>query len=194
MSRENLPTRTRILEATLKLLEDGEGSKVRMSDIAKAANVSRQAVYLHFPGRADLLTETTRYVDQINNIDALLQESRNASTGRERLVAWVDVWGNYIPKIYGVAKALLAMKDTDDEALTAWNDRMNAVREGCEAVITALQRDGALSPTLTEKEATDMLWTVLSVRSWEHLRQDCGWSQETYIEKMTIILERALVA
>ena len=194
MSRENLPTRTRILEATLKLLEDGEGSKVRMSDIAKAANVSRQAVYLHFPGRADLLTETTRYVDQINDIDALLQESRNASTGRERLVAWVDVWGNYIPKIYGVAKALLAMKDTDDEALTAWNDRMNAVREGCEAVITALQRDGALSPTLTEKEATDMLWTVLSVRSWEHLRQDCGWSQETYIEKTTIIVERALVA
>ena len=194
MSRESLPPRTRILEATLKLLEDGEGSKVRMSDIAKAANVSRQAVYLHFPGRADLLTETTRYVDQINDIDALLQESRNASTGRERLVAWVDVWGNYIPKIYGVAKALLAMKDTDDEALTAWNDRMNAVREGCEAVITALQRDGALSPTLTEKEATDMLWTVLSVRSWEHLRQDCGWSQETYIEKMTIILERALVA
>ena len=194
MSRENLPTRTRILEATLKLLEDGEGSKVRMSDIAKAANVSRQAVYLHFPGRADLLTETTRYVDQINDIDALLQESRNASTGRERLVAWVDVWGNYIPKIYGVAKALLAMKDTDDEALTAWNDRMNAVREGCEAVITALQRDGALNPTLTEKEATDMLWTVLSVRSWEHLRQDCGWSQETYIQKTTIILERALVA
>ena len=90
MSRENLPTRTRILEATLKLLEDGEGSKVRMSDIAKAANVSRQAVYLHFPGRADLLTETTRYVDQINDIDALLQESRNASTGRERLVAWVE--------------------------------------------------------------------------------------------------------
>ena len=194
MSRENLPTRTRILEATLKLLEDGEGSKVRMSDIAKAANVSRQAVYLHFPGRADLLTETTRYLDQINDIDALLQESRNASTGRERLVAWVDVWGNYIPKIYGVAKALLAMKDTDDEALTAWNDRMNAVREGCEAVITALQRDGALNPTLTEKEATDMLWTVLSVRSWEHLRQDCGWSQETYIEKTTIVLERALVA
>ena len=194
MSRENLPTRTRILEATLKLLEDGEGSKVRMSDIAKAANVSRQAVYLHFPGRADLLTETTRYVDQINDIDALLQESRNASTGRERLVAWVDVWGNYIPKIYGVAKALLAMKDTDDEALTAWNDRMNAVREGCEAVITALQRDGALNPTLTEKEATDMLWTILSVRSWEHLRQDCGWSQETYIQKTTIILERALVA
>ena len=194
MSRENLPTRTRILEATLKLLEDGEGSKVRMSDIAKAANVSRQAVYLHFPGRADLLTETTRYVDQINDIDALLQESRNASTGHERLVAWVDVWGNYIPKIYGVAKALLAMKDTDDEALTAWNDRMNAVREGCEAVITALQRDGALNPTLTEKEATDMLWTVLSVRSWEHLRQDCGWSQETYIEKTTIVLERALVA
>ena len=194
MSRENLPTRTRILEATLKLLEDGEGSKVRMSDIAKAANVSRQAVYLHFPGRADLLTETTRYVDQINDIDALLQESRNASTGRERLVAWVDVWGNYIPKIYGVAKALLAMKDTDDEALTAWNDRMNAVREGCEAVITALQRDGALNPTLTEKEATDMLWTVLSVRSWEHLRQDCGWSQKTYIEKTTIVLERALVA
>ncbi|MBL4878008.1 MAG: helix-turn-helix transcriptional regulator, partial [Hyphomonas sp.] len=56
MSSENLETREKIMRATWKLLEESGGSGVRMSDIAKAAGISRQAVYLHFPTRADLLT------------------------------------------------------------------------------------------------------------------------------------------
>ena len=48
MSSENLETREKIMRATWKLLEESGGSGVRMSDIAKAAGISRQAVYLHF--------------------------------------------------------------------------------------------------------------------------------------------------
>jgi AcrR family transcriptional regulator len=49
MSSEMNPTRGRILDSTLQLLESGGGSQVRMSDIARQAGVSRQAVYLHYP-------------------------------------------------------------------------------------------------------------------------------------------------
>jgi AcrR family transcriptional regulator len=83
MSSENPDTRTRILESAWKLLEAGGGSEVRMSDIAKDAGISRQAVYLHFPKRADLLIATTRYIDEVNDIDARLAASRGAATGVE---------------------------------------------------------------------------------------------------------------
>ena len=74
-------TRSRILEAAWKLLEDGAGGEVRMSDIAKKTGISRQAVYLHFPSRADLLIAVTRYIDEANEIDARLAASRSAATG-----------------------------------------------------------------------------------------------------------------
>jgi len=181
MSSEKNPTRDRILKSTWQLLESGEGSAVRMSDIAKAAKISRQALYLHFPNRAELLVVTTKYLDEVHDIETKLIPSRTAQSGVERLRLWVEVWGNYIPTIYGVAKALMAMKDSDAEAAAAWNDRMQAVRHGCAAVVAALAADGALRDDLSEEEATDFLWTLQSVRTWEQLRLDCGWTQEAYL-------------
>ena len=181
MTDENRTTRDRILQATLDLLQAGGGSGVRMSDIARAVGISRQALYLHFPNRADLLVAASRHIDAQNEVDRRLVPSRTAATGRERLDAWVSAFGNYIPVIHGVAKALLAMKDTDEAAQTAWNDRMQAVREGCAAAVDALARDGELTGDMTPEEATDWLWMLLSVRNWEHFCRDCGWPQERYI-------------
>ncbi len=181
MSSEGRGTRARILQSAIELLESGAGGAVRISDIAKAAGISRQAVYLHFPKRVDLLIAATRYLDEKNDVDARLQKSRTAETGLERLDAWVEVWGNYIPEIYGIGKALMAMMDSDEEARAAWEDRMQAVRHGCAAAVRDLARDGQLSTRLDEAKATDLLWTLLSVRNWAQLRHECGWTQEEYV-------------
>ena len=87
MSSENNPTRERILKSTWSLLEAGGASSVRMSDIAKAAKISRQALYLHFPNRAELLVATTRYLDEVYDVDTRLLASRTAKTGTDRLSA-----------------------------------------------------------------------------------------------------------
>jgi AcrR family transcriptional regulator len=193
MSSRNLQTRNRILNAAWKLLEANPSASVRMSDIAKEAGISRQALYLHFPTRAELLVATTLHLDAVKNVDERLARSRNASTGVERLNAFIEAWGNYIPEIYGVAKALLAMRDTDEAADLAWSGRMQAVREGCEAAIKALKKDGALSPDHSPKQATDILWTILSVRNWEQLTIDCRWSQSRYIEITKLQAARVLL-
>ncbi len=161
--------------------------------IAKEAGVSRQALYLHFPTRSDLLVATTRHIEEVKNVDARLARSRSAETGTERLNAFIDAWGNFIPEIYGVAKALMAMSETDDAAKLAWDGRMQAVRHGCRAAIDALERDGQLSSEYSAALATDILWTLLSVRAWEHLTIDCGWSQQLYIEKTKVLALQILV-
>ncbi len=193
MSRKEDSTRNRILSATWKLLEDGGGSTVRMSDIAKAAKISRQALYLHFPNRAELLIATTRYLDEVHDIEGTLIANCIAKTGVERLDAWVVVWGNYLPTIYGIAKALLAMKDSDEGADAAWADRMQAVRHECAAAISALIAENMLNAALTEQEATDALYTLLSVRTWEQLRIECAWSQERYITLIQTMARQVLL-
>lgn len=193
MSRSPSDTRARILDCTWNLLESGE-KKVRMSDIAKASGISRQALYLHFPTRAELLVATTRHIDSVKNVDARLAASRAATSGRERLVAFIRAWGGYIPEIHGVSVALRVMRAIDAEAAAAWNDRMQAVRHGCAAAVQALAADKTLRPDLSEKVATDLLWTLLSVENWEQLVRDCGWSQKDYESQIERLAEAALLA
>jgi len=193
MSSEDLKTRQRILIATVEMLEQHGGRGVRMGDIARAAGISRQAVYLHFSSRADLLVAATQYLDEVLEIDRRLAPSRAATSGVERLALYIDCWGNYIPEIYGVAKALLLAQDTDEAAAAAWKDRMLAMRDGCRAAIDALHSDGMLAQGWTRKNATDVLWTMLLVPTWENLTGECGWSTQQYIRWMKAVAKRTFV-
>ncbi len=193
MSSKTIETRTRILEATVRVLEEHGGRGVRMGDIAKETGISRQAVYLHFASRAELLNATTTYLDEVLDLERRLAPSRAAKCGVKRLALYIEFWGNYVPEIYGVAKALLLAQDTDEAAAAAWQDRMLAMRDGCRAAIKALHSDGKLAPGWTTKRATDVLWTMLLVPNWESLTVECGWSTQQYVRWMQTIAQRTFV-
>jgi AcrR family transcriptional regulator len=194
MSSSPIETRTKILEAALTLLEHGGGQNVRMADIARQAGLSRQAIYLHFADRADLLIAATRHFDEIKHSAERLAPSRRAATGIERLDAFIAAWTAYLPEVHGVARALLAMRDSDADAATAWKQRMEDMREGCAAAIEALHRDGNLNTAYSPKEATDILWMLLSVRSFEHLTIESGWTAHAYRAGMQGIAHNLFVA
>ena len=164
-----------------------------MADIAKRTGISRQAVYLHFASRAELLEATTKHLDAKLQLEARLTPSRLAKTGADRLALYVEFWGNYIPEIYGVAKALLLVVDSDEAAAAAWQDRMAALRDGCRATIDALEEDGCLASEWDRQTAVDTLWTLLSVENWEHLTVTCGWTQAQYVARMKILVARLFI-
>lgn len=193
MSRKNLDTREKILQASAELLVDQQGNGVRMGDIAKRTGVSRQAVYLHFATRTELLIATTKFIDEQLQVDKRLEPSRQAKTGSERLNLYIEAWGNYIPEIYGVAKALMNAQDSDEAADAAWKERMEAMKDGCRAAIEALHKDRNLSPDLKPKEAIELLWAMLSVRNWESLVQECGWSNKKYVDRLKLMAKKTFV-
>ncbi len=174
-------------------MEEKRGRDVRIEDIARAAGVSRQAVYLHFGSRAGLLIATTHYVDKVLGAEDRLKPVMAAQSGAEILEAYVEFWGNYIPVIYGLAKALLQVRDTDEAAAAAWNDRMEAMRQGCCWFIQRLNADGMLAPEWTPKEAEDMLWSLLAIQVWEDVVLERGWPQEQYVTWMKVVLKRTFV-
>ncbi len=170
-------TRLRILEAAWRQLVDTGGRGARMGDIAAAAGVSRQALYLHFGSRAELLVATTRHVDEVQGLSARLAASRSQARGAERLDAYVAFWCDYLPDIYPVVRAIMSAADTDPDAAKAWADRMDALRHGCRAAIDALVEDNQLRSEWTADVATDVLMGLMSVRQWEFHTQVCGWPQ-----------------
>jgi hypothetical protein len=114
-------------------------------------------------------------------------------SGIRALNGYIDWWGNYIPDIYGLAKALISAKDTDEAAAAAWNDRMQASYQGCLQVIQRLAADGVLAPMWTTEEAADYFWAAISVQTWESLVLERGWSTATYIERVQQVMRRTLV-
>lgn len=193
MSSDIPDTQQKILDATWRLLKQGSGAGVRMSDIATEAGVSRQAVYLHFNSRTELMVAVARYGDEMLEMEDRLQAAEAAESGVARLDAFVAFWGNYIPDIYGCAKALIVAREDDEAAAAAWDDRMDAVREFCQSVIEALKRDALLASEWTPEQATDLLCMVLSISNWEELTRERGWSTNEYVDRMQTLLKRVLI-
>jgi AcrR family transcriptional regulator len=193
MSSKESKTRTKILDATWKLMEKQRGRGVRMSDIAKKAGVSRQAVYLHFDSRVELMSATTKYVDEVLGLDGRFAQVQEAKNAGEALEFFIEVWGNYIPEIYGISKALLAVRDEDEAAAAAWDECMECLRSASNEIVGGLEGEGSLSASWDKEEAGELLFAMLSIQNWEQLTLGCGWTQAGYVEGMKLMLRRTLL-
>ena len=192
VSSKKLETRQKLLQTALDLLEKGQGSGVRMVDIASAAGVSRQTLYLHFGSRAELLVAVTRYLDDQLDLDQRYRHVAESSNASDHLDAFVSFWGEHVPLVYSVVQALWKDADKDGAAAAAWDDRMEATRSACAAAITAIESEGVLDPAWTAKTATDFLFSQLSIRNWALLTRTCGWSHEDYVARQQLATRRAL--
>jgi AcrR family transcriptional regulator len=192
MSSPQIPTPQRILTETWRLMEQNRGQGVRIEDIAKAAGVSRQAVYLHFGSRGGLLKATLGYVEDVLRFGERIQPVLRGQ-GVETLDALVDFMGGFLPDTYGIAKAFLAVREIDPDAAAAWDERMRILYEGCLTTVRCVAREQMLSPDWTLEEAADFVWAMLSIDNWEHLTIERGWTQADYTMRMKRVLKLALV-
>lgn len=194
MSSGDFDTRTKILRATWELMEKSGGKNVHMSHIAKAVGISRQAVYLHFTSRNDLMIATMEYVDEVKGLNGRLEQLHTVSDSIELLQKSIEIWGNYIPEIYGLAKGLLSSRDSDEAAAAAWNNSMQCLADACRIAIQALKDEDVLAGQWSVDEGVEMLFTMLSIQSWEQLTIEFGWPQPKYLEHISKVAQNTFVA
>ena len=80
MSSRTQRTRIKILESARRLLVERGYHGVGLEEVARDAGVSRQAVYLHFKSKSDLLVEMAKYTDEMVETPELLRHAREAKT------------------------------------------------------------------------------------------------------------------
>jgi AcrR family transcriptional regulator len=183
--------RAKILAATRRLVESGRAD-VGLEEVAQSAGVSRQAVYLHFGSRTNLLVALVTVMDS-ERLPIHLAKVMAAKSGRAALDAMVDVAAHYTAEIIGVATALDAARRSDSAAAAAWDDRMASRRHGFGMVVSRLAAEGSLTPNLGPDEATDLVYAMLSVRVWEDLVVVRGWSRKRFARHMKRVLRRVLL-
>jgi AcrR family transcriptional regulator len=175
-------TRRRILDAAHKLLVKRGGADVRLSDVARAARVSRQAIYLHFADRAELFTAVVRHGDEQLGIPAAVQRIMESPSGIDAIRAMVSLQARLNPDIWPIARGLEAVRRLDAAAERSWQDRLEHRLGGCRAIVAQLSREGTLRAGMPERVAADLLFTLTSLRMWEDLVLERGWSAKQYEE------------
>jgi AcrR family transcriptional regulator len=165
-----------------------------MAQIAKKAKISRQALYLHFADRAQLLDALVRYADDKRGLTSAIQHIVDAPTAREALGRMVSLQALQNPRIWAIALAFEAVRRTDKAAQRSWQARQTRRLETCRTIIERLRREGELRPTLTMEEAADLLYVITSLRMWEDLVLVRGWTADEYQERVTRLLLEGLTA
>lgn len=186
-------TDQRILEATWSLLGKSPDLKVRMADIAAAAGVSRQAVYIHFGNRANLLLAAVRHRDRSLGLTRRFIDAARNHPLPEALGNFVRAWLGYIPHIQPVAQLLSAAAAVDPEAAAAWEDRMALLRNQILILASRLEEAGFLRAPWTAATAADWIWHRTHVDGWGHLIGERGWNARDFADAVADSLARDLL-
>ena len=185
-------TRERILATTWRLMEKSKDLRVRIADIAAAAGVSRQAVYLHFGNRAGLLLAAFQYRDRTHATGTIKRAAETAPVA-DALAAFVKAWFEHIPRIQPAAHLLSAAAQIDPEARVAWEDRMGLLRRLTLTLAKRLAAAGALKPGWTAAKAADWIWHRTHLDGWRHLVGERGWDAAEYGRRVSTSLQRDLL-
>lgn len=182
----------RILDAASELVM-ANGAGVSLGEIAKAAGVSRQAVYLHFHSRGQLFFALVRRMDADADIRGRCRQALKAPDPVDALVEFTRTWLDFVVEVHPVATMLLAERHGDAAAWEAWTDRMAELRAGYALAVGRLAGAGLLAVDLGQPEAADLAVALVSVSVWEQLVVDRGWTPAQAQAQMTAALVATLV-
>jgi AcrR family transcriptional regulator len=188
-------TRTAILNATWSLFAQKKRLDVSQSEIAAAAGVSRQTLFIAFGSRAGLLTAIARNKDmQSDHVARLIEVSRAESIDPAAFRRYIETWIDYLPLIYPVGVLLDAASLTDAEAAAAWDDRMKgALLAGLKRILGKLEKGGHLRGEYRADRAGELIWSLIHPTCWRQLVVECGWSPEEFRRSRIEIIEATVL-
>lgn len=185
-------TRQRILEVTRELIAQ-RGAEVKLGDIADQAGVSRQAIYLHFGDREQLLVALVQHMDESVNLAESLNHVLGADSSAELIARTMTLHASFSTAIDAVAIVAEAAQYEDEALGTAWRDRMNFRHRVHRDLVRRIAERGDLAPVWTIDTAADIFYAVTLPGAWRELTRERGWSNNRYANAMTTLVQRALL-
>lgn len=193
MSSGEPGTKQKILEAARALIDERGGGYVGLSDIGSLAGVSRQAVYLHFRSRGQLLAELADYADAQEDLAGKTKWVLGAGSPAALLDRISQFHAAYRPRVAAIADALDSAALEDASLAEVWQARLGQRRELAAAAVASIVRAGKLTARWRPDDAVDFVTAVTSFRTWHELIAACGWSADQYASTISRTLRDSLL-
>ena len=193
MSPRSANTRTDILRAARELIESEPFAEVSLTRVAAAAGVSRQAIYLHFRSKTQLLLALVSWIDENGRLPELLAEARQGSHPVDIFTRGVRAAATYNLEIADVGLALRAARHSDPAAAAAWDDRIAGRLAGIRRAVQPVETAGRLRPQWTTQTAADAIFALTSLTVYEDLVRERGWPPERYVNQLASIARHTFI-
>ena len=186
MAQDEPTTRGRILQAAWKIIDEKGEIAATMKAVAKLANVSRQAVYLHFTDRSHLLSSLSDFLDEKMGLGGWMEEVEALSDGEAMVLRVAETRAQRSLVMASLIRSIEGNRYRDEAAANAWKRRhgMN-VTWMADVVVRQLATEGRLHPSWNHIEAATLLTIMFSFRVWDDLTQTHDWPPKGYIEVLT---------
>jgi AcrR family transcriptional regulator len=185
---DELNTRSRILQAAWKIIDEKGETAATMIAVAKLANVSRQAVYLHFSDRSHLLSSLSTFLDERMGLGGWMQEVEALNDGAAMVRRVAETRFKRSLVMAPLIRSIEGNRYRDEAAAKAWKRRheMN-VTWMADVVVRQLATEGKLHASWNHAEAATLLTILFSFRAWDDLTQIHDWPPKGYVEILTSV-------
>ena len=168
-------TRALLLAAAADALREGDAG-FSMGDVARRAGVTRQAVYLHFRHRGELLIAAIAEINAAVGLEEDLARVMEAPSAQDALGRLVATLVRHGARTRAVARALRRHLEDDPEARAAWARRGPGRAAAVRQVTRRLAAERALRDGLAPADAAALVTAIVSADAIEALVEGRGWS------------------
>ncbi len=141
--------------------------------------MSRQAIYLHFASKADLLTALHGHIFDTDVLPAL--ERHPIWTAPTALDATIAVDAEVASKVWRIHEALVLARRHHVEVDATLRPREEERYQEFVRLGRWLKREGELPPRMRVATFTDVMWGLLSLGTFQNLVIERGWSIDRFI-------------
>jgi AcrR family transcriptional regulator len=181
-------TRARLIDAARRVFSEAGFVQASLDDVAKRAGVARATVYYQFGSKTGLLEAAIAHVAAENRRGRPPRApmSEHPSEALLQYVADVGaVWERNSPFLRNVAG--LAVLEPEIAHVVRQHDERR--REGLTWLVKRLHDAGMLRSDASHRRVVDVVWTLSSFRSYDHLRRYVNLSpKETSAVIRTLVL------
>lgn len=152
-----------------------------LAAVAKKAGVSRQAIYLHFQSKAELLTALHLHIFATDVAPAIERHPiTDTMTAWEALDATIAVDVEVAATVWRIHEALAMARRQHPEVEETLRPREQERYNELLDLGRRLDRENALPPEISVATFADMLWGLLNTGTYRSLVIERGWSLDRY--------------
>ncbi|HEU5233025.1 MAG TPA: TetR/AcrR family transcriptional regulator [Terriglobales bacterium] len=187
-------TRSRIVEATRKLLEREGYAGMTIEAVARAAQVSAPTVYAIFKSKTGILIALLDQSMFGQDYEEMVRQALSAKDPEERLRLAAGV-ARQIRATQSASFDLLRGAGVVAPELAKLEQQRERLRyDGEKSMITSLRDSGELRAGLTFQTARDIFWMLTGGDVYRMLVSERGWSPQKYQDWLADTLVDSLLA
>ena len=149
--------------------------------VAQKAGVSRQAIYLHFPSKVELLADLHLHIFATDVAPVLERHPiTDDMTALDALDTSIAVDVEVVDSVWRIHEALTTARRQHPEVEKTLRPREEERYGEWLTLGRRLKREGELPRNIRAGTFADMLWGLISVGTYKGLVNERGWSLDRY--------------